>query len=190
MVINFLYSLMKRPNNLDRQELARRNQMLQKELAVWRRNAMEMTKLLEKAALYIRQSVKEHQMNVPWPLAPADLTTLKACIPEDLHHFFTILLTGDPTNMTPSARVCRLSYSMSQDIVYTVTCGRQKTPKHVLLSYGIKTLTGNVELIQMINRLGHSVSYHQLEENDTALCLQKQSLSSNPISSQTCPGTT
>ena len=56
---------------------------------------------------------------------------------------------------------------MSQDIVYTVTCGRQKTPKHVLLPYGIKTLTGNVELIQMINRLGHGVSYHQLEENDT-----------------------
>ena len=62
---------------------------------------------------------------------------------------------------------------MSQDIVYTVTCGRQKTPKHVLLPYGIKTLTGNVELIQMINRLGHGVSYHQLEENDTALCLQR-----------------
>ena len=106
------------PNNLDRQELARRNQMLKKELAVWRSNTMEMTKLLEKAALYIRQSVKEHQMNAPWPLAPADLTTLKACIPDDLHHFFTVLLTGDPTNTTPSARVCHLSDSMSQDIVF------------------------------------------------------------------------
>ncbi|KAL8621264.1 hypothetical protein ACOMHN_008089 [Nucella lapillus] len=161
------------PNSLDRKELAKRNQKLKKELAVWRSNAEEMTKLLEKAALYIRQRVKDSQMNTPWPLAPEDLVTLKACIPDDRHHFLTVLLTGDPTNVTPSARVCRLSDSMSQDIVYNVSCGRQKTLKHVLLAYGIKTLTGNVELIQMVNRLGHGISYHQLEESDTALCLQK-----------------
>jgi len=41
------------------------------------------------------------------------------------------------------------------------------------LSYGVKTLTENVELKQMLNRLGHGVSYSQLENNDTALCLQK-----------------
>ena len=41
------------------------------------------------------------------------------------------------------------------------------------MSYGVKTLTENVELIQLLNRLGHGVSYSQLEQNDTALCLQK-----------------
>ena len=51
--------------------------------------------------------------------------------------------------------------------------------KHILLSYGVKTLTENVELIQMLNRLGHDVSYSQLENNDTALCLQKMAANLN-----------
>lgn len=62
---------------------------------------------------------------------------------------------------------------MSQDAVYAISLGRQKTAKHVLISHGIKTLTGNVELIQMMNRLDHDISYHQLEENGTSICLEK-----------------
>ena len=52
-------------------------------------------------------------------------------------------------------------------------CGQHKPPKHILLPYAVKTLTGNVELIRTLNKFGHGVSYSQLEENDTALCLQK-----------------
>ena len=54
-----------------------------------------------------------------------------------------------------------------------------KTPKHWLLPYAVKTLTGNVEIIQTLNRLGHSVLYAKIEENDTALCLQKLAASMN-----------
>ena len=52
--------------------------------------------------------------------------------------------------------------------MYAVTCGETKPPKQVLLSYGVKTLTGNVERMQILNRFGHGISYSQLEENDTA----------------------
>ena len=51
--------------------------------------------------------------------------------------------------------------------------GTIKTAKHVLLPWVIKTLTGNVELIKIINRLGHGCSYTALEEIDTALCINK-----------------
>lgn len=54
-----------------------------------------------------------------------------------------------------------------------MTCGQYKPPKHLLLPYAVKTLTGDVELIQTLNKLGFGVSYSQLEENDTALYLQK-----------------
>ena len=47
------------------------------------------------------------------------------------------------------------------------------TPKHILLPWAIKTLTGNVELIRTMNRLGHGCSYIRLEEIDTALCIEK-----------------
>lgn len=50
-----------------------------------------------------------------------------------------------------------------------------------MLPFAVKSLTGNVELIQILNRLGQSVSYSQVEEIDTALCLQKQAASEDAI---------
>ncbi len=38
-----------------------------------------------------------------------------------------------------------------------------------------------MELIQILNRLGHSVSYSQEEETDTTLCLKKQAASEDAI---------
>ncbi len=60
-----------------------------------------------------------------------------------------------------------------------MTHGRYKTPKQILFSYAIKTLTQNVEILNAMNRLGHGVSYTYLEKNDTALCLQKLAASQN-----------
>ena len=93
-------------------------------------------------------------------------------VPGCLTRLLTGIITGDPVP-PPTVRVQSLVKSFSQDIVYVVTNGKMKPPKQVLLSYGQKTLTGNVELIQILNRLGHGVSYSQLEENDTAPCLEK-----------------
>ena len=64
--------------------------------------------------------------------------------------------------------------------------GEVKTPKHILLPHAVKSLTNNVELIQIINRCGHGMSYSQIEEINTALCLQK--LASTPENSIPLPG--
>ena len=53
-----------------------------------------------------------------------------------------------------------------------------KPPKQILLPCAVKTLTNNVELIQMLNRCGHGIAYSQLEEINTALCLQKMASTS------------
>ena len=66
-----------------------------------------------------------------------------------------------------------LIQSFGQDLIYAVTYGQHKPPKHVLLPYAVKTLSGNTEVIRILNKYGHGMSYTQLEENDTALCLQK-----------------
>ena len=81
------------------------------------------------------------------------------------------LLTSNCDVNNPSPRVKMLLESFSQDITYAVTGVRTKSPKQFLLSDGVKTLTGNVELIRMLNRFGHGMLYSQLEENDKALCL-------------------
>ena len=66
-------------------------------------------------------------------------------------------------------------------MVYAVSGGRVKPPKHIMLPFAVKSLTGNVELIQILNRLSHSISYSMMEEIDTALCLQKVSLAGGDI---------
>ena len=53
--------------------------------------------------------------------------------------------------------------SFAQDLVIGVTRGRIKPPKQILLWYAVKTLTNNVELVSILNRHGHGISYSQLE---------------------------
>ena len=55
---------------------------------------------------------------------------------------------------------------------------RAKTPKSMLLPSVIKTLTNNTEIINIINRLGHGVSYSILSKMHTenAFRIQKQQL--------------
>ena len=47
-----------------------------------------------------------------------------------------------------------------------------KTSKYILLPWAVKTLTGNVKIIKILNRVCHGVSYAKLEL-DTPFCLQK-----------------
>ena len=80
-----------------------------------------------------------------------------------------------------SNRVQKLCSSFDQYHVYAIIGGRAKPMKHIVLPFAVKSLTGNVELVHILNRHGHGVSYgvlySQVEEIDTALCLQKLELS-------------
>ena len=40
-------------------------------------------------------------------------------------------------------------------------------------TYAVKTLTNNVDVIRFLNRCGHGITYSQIEEMNTPLCLQK-----------------
>ena len=95
--------------------------------------------------------------------------------------FLRYLLTGYNDPGHASQIVQRLLRSFAHDMVYAVTGGQTKPPKHIVLAFTVKSLTGNVELINVLNRLGHSISYSQMEEIDTALCLQKLSLADRDV---------
>ena len=80
-------------------------------------------------------------------------------VPEVTNKFLINLLTGNKTQSELSLRVQRLVWSFSQDLTFAVNEGRVKTPKHILISYALKTLSGrSTELMQILNRCGHSVS--------------------------------
>lgn len=113
------------------------------------------------------------QIDQTWPPQPEELDQNYITLPGDLTDFVQYLLREDRINRAPSARLQTLVWSFSQDVVYCVKGGALLTTKHILLPWAVKTLTGNVELIKMLNRLGHGISYSKLMEIDTALCLQK-----------------
>ena len=54
--------------------------------------------------------------------------------------------------------------SFGQDIIYLASHGKVKAPKHVSLPFLVKSKTGSVEIITVLNKLGHGISYSQLEE--------------------------
>ena len=108
-----------------------------------------------------------------WPPTASELKEGSVFLPESLRNLLVTLLTGNSEAEELSPRAKHLVNAFGQDLVYGVTCGSQRTPKHILLLYAIKSLTNNVELINMVNHCGHGISHTQLEEIDTALCIQK-----------------
>lgn len=162
------------PCSLSMDDLALQTHKLTKDLRESR--AANSGDVLTKAAMQLREEIKKQDVSQPWPP-----DTDQNVLPESVTQFLHTLLTGECECQTPSERAQRLATSFGSDLVFAVTSGKTKPPKHVLLSYAVKSLTGNTELIRTLNRLGHCVSYSMFEEIDTALCIQKLECSKDDI---------
>ena len=134
--------------------------------------------LVAKAALLLRNEIKQNEINQTWP---PDVEQDKDIIPQSVIKFLQTLLTGKTDYPQPSERVEHLTTSLGSDLVFTVTGDKTKPPKHTMLPFAVKSLTGNTELIRTLSQLGHGVSYTQVEEIDTALCLQKMERSQTGV---------
>ena len=154
------------PDSVSLQDVVLENH---RELEIWKAKVTDFNKIIDQTSSQIRSA---DMAPTPWPYHPSDVNS--SAIPNQLERLLVGLLTGDPDCGKSAAhrRVTTLVQSFGQDIIYAVTCGKHKPPKHLLLPYAVKTLTGNIEIIRTLNKFGHGVSYSQLEENDTALCLQ------------------
>ena len=62
--------------------------------------------------------------------------------------------------------------SISQDVVFATTSGQKKPRKHLELGLILKSLTGSRKVVEMINRLGHCVNYHTVQELETELTIE------------------
>ncbi len=161
------------PATLSLQHLIQENNRLQEELEMLHSNVRSDESAAIKTAMSLHGTVAEYekQTTQQWPPNPDTTDNEHIYIPQLLETFLQVLLTGK--NGKVSDRVNLIVKSIGQDIIYTVSRGQLKLPKHILLSYAVKSLTGNVETIKCLNRLGHSISYTHMTEIDTALCLKK-----------------
>ena len=124
----------------------------------------------EKVFIFGEEKIKEVgkliklPISTSWPPNPDDLRQEKVQIPHLLELFLTTLLTNETV---PSERVKRLVKSLDQDIIY-VTRGKLKTAKHTQPGVFVKRKTGSRLLIDYLNRLGHTISYHEVNSLETS----------------------
>ena len=161
------------PDNLSRDQLACDVVTLKTQLQADKHTNTEPLSVVTKAALQIRSDIKLQDVKDEWPQQPSELTPDSANLPDSVIHLLHTVITGKPQTANTSALAYRQTNSIGQDIIYAVTCGKRRLPKHILIPAVVKSLTGNVELIQILNRLGHCVSFSLTEQIETALCLQK-----------------
>ena len=62
--------------------------------------------------------------------------------------------------------------AIAEDIVFAVTGGIFKPRKHIMLGMAMKKLTSSRKVIEILNRLGYSISYTTVEELETELTMQ------------------
>lgn len=77
--------------------------------------------------------------------------------------------------------------SISQDIIYSGKKGRYRTVKSLGLAVAIRNLTGNKEVLTILNRFGHTVSYDTVQDYEKALVRKYHGEQLNSI---TLPSTT
>ncbi|KAG1693158.1 Complement component receptor 1-like protein [Nymphon striatum] len=70
-------------------------------------------------------------------------------------------------NSQYSKSVRRRTDSLSQDVLFSVKNGNLKPKKHILMGMSLKSLTGSKKIITLMNRMGHSLNYHAIEEIET-----------------------
>ena len=105
----------------------------------------------------IKSKIEELPISTSWPPNPDDLPQEKVQIPQLLELFLTTLLTNETV---PFEKVKRLVKSLGQDIIY-VTHRKLKTAKHTQLVF-MKRKTRSRLLIDCLNRLRHTISYHEV----------------------------
>ena len=163
------------PNNLSKLSLARDVAQLSQELK--KKNLSSGIQEIQKTSLLLQEAVRSITTEYTWLPDPSHLCESATNIPDEPKAFPYSLLPGKTGNPAEcSGPVHCLINSFGQGIIYDVSGGHQKPLKQVLLLYAVKTLTNNVEIIQLINWWGHGIAYSQIEEMNTVLCFQKMAI--------------
>ena len=124
---------------------------------------------INKAALLLRQTITKTP-NTPLPNNPTlqNLYDGEMKTPDLLLHFFQVLYGGlNQSNYSPKLK--RRALSSCHDAIFISQHGKVKSVKQIVLGMAVKSMTGSRKLVDMLNRYGHIVSYHTIEEIETSL---------------------
>ena len=158
------------PKALSRDDLAINVVELKKKLNLYQQNSSTQESL-DIALETIRKGIKWCKSTLNWPPNIQNLELDQTIIEKNT-------LTDFYINF--SMTVIRIN-SVGQNILHTVSNGCFLTTKCVLLPFTVKSVTGNAELVKIMNSLGHGVSYSKVLEIETTVSNRKLSISTTLI---------
>ena len=127
----------------------------------------------------IKLKMREDDLNLRNAIKDADVTCLskeltvediykgETDIPDLLKTFIPYLISvPDIKRNSTTSKTSRIE-SICQDINYPATAERKKPRKHLQLGMVMNSLTGCWKFVDILNCLGHCVSYNSVEEIET-----------------------
>ena len=119
-------------------------------------------------AEYLKSEIIKQSKDLPevgWPATFDELSDVRLKSPECVTTFLQFLLQK---NSTDYPNTNRLVNSFAQDLVRGVTNGKIILAKHFLIALGLHNMTGQKQVVDILHRLGHCISYSQMCEIETA----------------------
>ena len=87
-------------------------------------------------------------------------------LPEILEEFITNMICRQTGTKERQIKL------ICQETVFSATTGRKRPKKHLQFELAIKSLTGNRQIMELLNRLGHCISYHVVTEIKTEMIFE------------------
>lgn len=125
--------------------------------------------LIKSVAFEIRRKIMEvEKRNLPKNnITLKDILEGECDIPEELHLLIECLLKGPRGSNMPLKEV-KIA-SICNSIIFSMSNGSIKPSTCLTLGLAVKSITGSRKMINILNRLGHCVSYTLVEELETEL---------------------
>ena len=99
------------------------------------------------------------------PATIEELSTNERKTPSSVYKFLEYLLKLD--NKGKDLRLDTLVNSFVQDFLHGVARSKVITPKHVLMGSGLHNMTCQNHVVDVVSKLGHSISYYGICEIET-----------------------
>jgi hypothetical protein len=100
------------------------------------------------------------------------METPRAIIPKSLYSFLQNIISPakhDVDNTSQHDTEDRRVIMLAQDLIHCASRARIKLPKHTSLAITVRHPTGSKQLITILNRIGHCLSYEEVEVIETSL---------------------
>ena len=130
--------------------------------------------LLRKDILSYSESLQE----TSWPPPVNELIANDESFPPNLLLFLKHFLHSQINKRKPSELTECLINSIASDLISGVTHSKTITTKQFLLALGLHNITGSRKVVDIVNRLGHCISYKYKAtcDTETAQAVKSQAL--------------